>query len=146
MPAGQVIGNMLEGMGPGLLSGLGKSLAGNGSGPTHFEPKNANEPTAPTGPSAASPNKFKYGGVVKKTGVALVHEGEKVMPKNEKETVKLSKHRVVMHLNKGGLHRALNVPEGTKIPESKLNAALNSNSEHVRKMAHLAKTMESWHH
>jgi len=33
-----------------------------------------------------------------------------------KETVKLSHHRVVMHLNKGGLHRALGVPEGETIP------------------------------
>lgn len=65
---------------------------------------------------------------------------------NGKETVHLSKHRVVMHLNKGGLHRALHVPEGDKIPADKLAAAKNSKNPHVAKMAHLADTMEGWHH
>jgi hypothetical protein len=61
-----------------------------------------------------------------------------------KETVKLSHHRVVMHLNKGGLHRALGVPEGETIPTDKLQAAMNSKNEHVAKMANLAHTMKSW--
>lgn len=64
---------------------------------------------------------------------------------NEKETVKLSKHRVVMHLNRGGLHRALGIPEGTKIPEEKIAAARHSTNEHVRQMANLAHTMAGWH-
>ncbi len=65
---------------------------------------------------------------------------------DNKETVHLSNHRVVMHLNKGGLHRALHVPEGEKIPNDKLQAARNSTNEHVRRMADLAHTMKSWKH
>jgi ribonuclease PH len=64
----------------------------------------------------------------------------------KKETVRLSTHRVVMHLNKGGLHRALGVPEGTDIPEDKLSHAMNSKNEHLKRMAELAKTMKSWKH
>jgi hypothetical protein len=62
-----------------------------------------------------------------------------------KDTVKLSHHRVVMHLAKGGLHRALHVPEGTDIPEDKIKSAMNSDNEHIRKMASLAHTMAGWH-
>jgi hypothetical protein len=55
-------------------------------------------------------------------------------------------YRMLHHMNRGGLHRALGVPEGEKIPEKKLEAATHSKNEHVAHMAHLAKTMESWHH
>jgi hypothetical protein len=58
----------------------------------------------------------------------------------------LSLHRVLNHLNKGGLHKALNVPEGTPIPKEKLEAAKNSKNPHVRKMAQFASTMESFKH
>lgn len=64
---------------------------------------------------------------------------------NEKETVHLSKHRVVMHLNKGGLHRALHVPEGEDIPKEKVEAATHSKNPHLRAMANLAHTMGQWH-
>jgi hypothetical protein len=49
-----------------------------------------------------------------------------------------------MHLHKGGLHRALGISEDKDIPEERLDTALNSKNEHVRKMASLAKTMKSW--
>lgn len=65
---------------------------------------------------------------------------------DKKETVKLSQHRVVMHLNRGGLHRALGVPEGTDIPKEKIEAATHSKNGHIAKMAHLAQTMASWKH
>lgn len=68
------------------------------------------------------------------------------MANEHKETVHLSHHRVMMHLNKGGLHRALGVPEGTDIPKDKIEAATHSTNEHVAKMAHLAQTMASWKH
>lgn len=42
----------------------------------------------------------------------------------------------------GALHRALNVPEGEKIPASKLLTALHSSDPHLRKMAQMAKTMK----
>lgn len=68
------------------------------------------------------------------------------MAKEHTDTVKLSHHRVVMHLHKGGLHRALGIPEGETIPQEKIEAARNSKNEHVRQMANLAHTMAGWHH
>ncbi len=58
----------------------------------------------------------------------------------------VSLYRAMHHLNKGGLHRALKVPEGEKIPEDKLEAAKNSKNSHVRKMAAFAHTMASFKH
>lgn len=55
-----------------------------------------------------------------------------------------SLYRAMRHLNKGGLHRALGVPEGENIPEEKLQAARNSQNEHVRKMAEFAHTMSGF--
>lgn len=40
--------------------------------------------------------------------------------------------------NKGGLHRALNVPQGQKIPAGKLSSAENSPNRHTREMANAA--------
>ena len=45
----------------------------------------------------------------------------------------------------GALHRALHVPEGQKIPASKLLTALHSSDPHLRKMAQLAKTLKKMH-
>lgn len=53
----------------------------------------------------------------------------------------VSLYRAMHHLNKGGLHRALGVPEGETIPASKLASAKNSSNEHVRHMANFAATM-----
>lgn len=64
----------------------------------------------------------------------------------KKETVHLSKHRVVMHLNRGGLHRALGVPESETIPKDKVEAAAHSSNPHVAAMAHLAQNMSHWKH
>ncbi|MGH7746094.1 MAG: hypothetical protein ACREQ5_15180 [Candidatus Dormibacteria bacterium] len=58
----------------------------------------------------------------------------------------VSLYRSLHHLNKGGLHRALGVAEGTPIPAEKLEAAKHSKSEHVRKMANFASTMEHFKH
>jgi len=38
----------------------------------------------------------------------------------------------------GGLHKALGVPQGQKIPADKLAKAKKSPNEHVRRMANLA--------
>lgn len=132
-------------MGPGLLSGAGKLLDGNAE-PHHAAPP---QPPDPHHPDTAKPNSFKNGGVVKKTGVALVHKGETVIPvggEKKDDTVHLSHHRVVMHLNHGGLHRALGIPEGTKIPKDKIETARNSDNPHLREMANLAHSMASWKH
>lgn len=47
--------------------------------------------------------------------------------------------------NKGALHRALKVPEGQKIPASKLEKAENSKNPLMRKRAALAETLSSFH-
>lgn len=57
-----------------------------------------------------------------------------------------SLYRAMHHLRKGGLHRALNVPEGEKIPADKLESARNSKNEHVKKMANFAHTMSGFKH
>ena len=57
-----------------------------------------------------------------------------------------SLYRALHKMNKGGLHRALGVPEGTKIPAEKLEAARNSKSGHIRRMAAFAHTMAGWKH
>jgi len=55
-----------------------------------------------------------------------------------------SLHRVLAGLNKGGLHRALHVPEGSPIPAEKLEEAKHSDNSHVRHMANFAATMAGW--
>lgn len=67
------------------------------------------------------------------------------MSDKKEETVKLSHHRIVMHLHKGGLHRALGYKEDETIPKEEIEKATHSNNSHVAKMANLAQTMESWH-
>ena len=57
-----------------------------------------------------------------------------------------SLYRAMHHLRKGGLHRALGVPEGDKIPAEKIDAAKNSKNEHVRHMANFAHTMSGFKH
>mgnify|MGYP005820321405 CR=1 FL=1 len=46
----------------------------------------------------------------------------------------------------GALHRDLGVPEGEKIPEDKLRAALHSKDPTIRKRANLAMTLKGMHH
>jgi hypothetical protein len=43
--------------------------------------------------------------------------------------------------NKGGLHKALHVPQGEKIPKAKVAAATHSDNPHVRHMAQFAKNV-----
>jgi hypothetical protein len=49
-------------------------------------------------------------------------------------------------VKKGGLHRALGVPEGQKIPVAKLAAARNSKNTHMRKMANFATNAKGFSH
>lgn len=60
--------------------------------------------------------------------------------------MEVSLHRALHHLNKGGLHRALHVPEGEKIPAEKLEAARNSSNEHIRHMANFAHVLSGFKH
>ena len=66
------------------------------------------------------------------------------MAEEKKHNVSL--YRAMHHLNKGGLHRALKVPEGQPIPAEKLAAAKHSENGHIRKMAAFASTMEHFKH
>jgi hypothetical protein len=59
----------------------------------------------------------------------------------KKET---SFYRSMHHLRKGGLHDALGIPRGEKIPAERLAEAKNSSNEHVKKMAVLAGNMKHW--
>ena len=57
-----------------------------------------------------------------------------------------SLYRSLHQLRKGGLHRALHVPEGTKIPEERIEAASHSDNQHLAHMANFAKTMSHFKH
>lgn len=46
---------------------------------------------------------------------------------------------------KGALHRALGVPEGKKIPESKLEKAEHSKNSTIKREANWAKTVRKYH-
>ena len=48
--------------------------------------------------------------------------------------------------NKGALHRNLGVPEGEKIPGSKLEEGAHSENSKVRREVALAKTLKGLHH
>jgi hypothetical protein len=48
--------------------------------------------------------------------------------------------------NPGGLHRALGVPQGQKIPADKLAKAKRSENPRVKRMANIATTLEGMHH
>ena len=63
-----------------------------------------------------------------------------------KEEVHLSHHRVVMHLNKGGLHRALGIDPDKEIPKERVEAATHSTNDHIKRMAILAQNMSHWKH
>lgn len=49
-----------------------------------------------------------------------------------------------MHMKKGALHEQLDVPEGKKIPRSKLRKAEHSKNPTLRKRAALAQTLKSF--
>jgi hypothetical protein len=55
-------------------------------------------------------------------------------------------HRAMSHLNTGGLHRHLGIPEDKPIPMAKKQEAANSDDPHVAKMGHMAVAMHSWKH
>lgn len=57
-----------------------------------------------------------------------------------------SLYRAMHHLRKGGLHRALHIPEDQTIPQERLDAAKNSKNSHVQHMANMAQTMKGFDH
>jgi hypothetical protein len=58
----------------------------------------------------------------------------------------VSLNQDLIHLQHGGLHRALGVPQGEPIPLEKLEEAMHSKSPHVRSMANFASVLEGFHH
>ena len=58
----------------------------------------------------------------------------------------VSLYRAIHHMRKGGLHRALGVPEGETIPAEKVEAATHSENKHIAKMANFAQTLHGFHH
>jgi len=56
--------------------------------------------------------------------------------------VESSLYRAIHHMRRGGLHRALHVPEDQNIPKEKIEAAKNSKNPHVQHMANFAHTLE----
>ncbi len=57
-----------------------------------------------------------------------------------------SLYRALHHLRKGGLHRALHVPEGEPIPAAKLAAGKKSANAHIRHMSNFAAAMSHFKH
>ena len=55
-------------------------------------------------------------------------------------------HHALSHLRKGGLHRALGVPEDQPIPKDKLEKAKSSSDTHIAHMARFAETLEGFDH
>ncbi len=58
----------------------------------------------------------------------------------------VSLYRAMHGLRRGGLHRALHIPEGETIPADRLAAAKNSSNPHVKHMANFAATMKGFKH
>jgi len=58
------------------------------------------------------------------------------------ETEKDKKWIQHAHVKKGGLHKALHVKQGEKIPAAKLNKALHSKNPHMKHMAQFAKNVQ----
>jgi hypothetical protein len=58
----------------------------------------------------------------------------------------VSLYRSMAHLRKGGLHRALHVPENEIIPKERIEAATHSDNAHVAHMANMAQTMSHFKH
>jgi hypothetical protein len=155
MSAGEFVGKMLQGMGPGLLSGLGNALQPDTTGHQDADGVTHHEAPDPNKPGTAKPNSFKNGGVVQKTGMALVHKGEKVIPTDDhdaddapkgKSMHNVSLHRALAHLHEGGLHGALGIPKDKTIPQDRIEKAKNSKNPHVAHMANFAHTLEGFKH
>jgi hypothetical protein len=58
----------------------------------------------------------------------------------------VSLYRAMHQMRKGGLHRALHIPEDENIPADRLEAARNSKNAHVAHMANFAHTMGGFKH
>jgi hypothetical protein len=64
------------------------------------------------------------------------HDTGEIKKENDKKWIQHA------HVKKGGLHKALHVPQGEKIPAAKLSKALHSKNSHVKHMAQFAKNVQ----
>lgn len=137
------------GMRPGGGVVVNPYAAPNTLGPTAsvgpMYPGGASSPVGPPVPTTATIPGYKKGGKVKKTGIALVHKGERVLTRSQNRKF-TKEHPAVKPSHKGRLHEALGVPADEKITIGELHSAMKSNSPHVRKMASYAETMRGWSH
>jgi len=93
----------------------GKALDKEGAGVMHYKDQQA---------KAAGKDTFELGG--------------KTFPVKENDP-KWIQHA---HVKKGGLHKALHVKQGEKIPAAKLDKALHSKNPHMKHMAQFAKNVQ----
>jgi hypothetical protein len=54
-------------------------------------------------------------------------------------------HHGSFNIHEGGLHRALGIPSGHPIPESRVRSAEHSPNQHVRRMAASAEGLKHMH-
>jgi hypothetical protein len=72
-------------------------------------------------------------------------KGDPPVAKKKTQTVSLGK-KGSFKIRPGALHRALGVPEGEKLGQARIGAALHSKSPSVRRMAVSAKGLTAMHH
>jgi hypothetical protein len=116
------------------------------------QPVKGNIDNAPLGnPVMNNPiRSFKHGtDYVPETGLAMLHKGEKVIPK-EKNMAEHSPeekahfHRAMSKLHTGGLHRALGVSEDKPLTMEQKQKAAASSNKHMAAMGRLAVSMHNW--
>jgi hypothetical protein len=66
--------------------------------------------------------------------------------KKKTQTVSLGKKGESFKIRPGALHRALGVPEGEKLGQSRIGAALHSKNPSIRRMARSAEGLTAMHH
>ena len=85
----------------------------------------------------------------KQAVAAALHNADKgkdpPMKKPKTQKVSLGK-KGSFSIRPGALHRALGVPEGEKLGQAKIGAALHSKSPSIRRMARSAKGLTAMHH
>jgi hypothetical protein len=95
---------------------------------------------------------FKHGtDYVPETGIAILHKGEKVIPKENNMSEhspeeKAHFHRAMSKLHGGALHKHFGIAEDKPIPMEKKQEAANSDNPHVAAMGRMAVAMHGWSH
>jgi hypothetical protein len=77
------------------------------------------------GKGAAGYASYKKGGIIRETGLARMHKGELVVPRDKVHKIYSKQHvdlgkKGSFSVKKGALHSMLGIPQGEKIPSSDL--------------------------